>query len=93
MDNNVRQLIEQVNLNPEDFTDEFPDSLEGETVLGSPKIFGLNRDNVLFKVVGGFGALKGCTGTCCFVTRICDGVTGRIERHEIIAVKNVKQKD
>jgi len=78
--------IEELGLKPEEFSSDSI-NLEGHIVLGDPKCFGKNKDNCLFKATGGFGCSPEHSGTAVYVTRLSDGVEGRIERYEIIAFK------
>jgi hypothetical protein len=78
--------LKQMGLNPKDYTVESPESLVGHIVVTDPGKETTPETN-LFKVTGGFGAEMGCRGTGVFVTRISDGVEGRVERYQIIARK------
>jgi hypothetical protein len=79
--------IKELGLNPDEFTTEAPEDLTGRVVLVDPKLYGKSADRCLFKATGGFGCHLGCRGSCIFSQRIADGLEGRIERYEVIAVR------
>jgi hypothetical protein len=85
------KTLKSIGLNPDEFTTEYPQSLVGHVVVGDPKaFFTKDKDSLLFEVTGGFGAELGAIGSALFVKRVSDGQEGRIERHDIIAMKKVE---
>jgi hypothetical protein len=75
-------------IDPKDFASSL--NLTNRTVLTDPKSFGPRKENCLFKATGGFGCGPNSRGHCVFVNRLSDGVQGRIERYDVIAVRTLE---
>jgi hypothetical protein len=84
--------IKALGLDPNNFSTEGV-NLEGRTVLADPKTFGKTKELCLFKATGGFGCHPELRGTCVYVERLFDGMKGRIERYDVIAVQNEPAKE
>jgi len=78
------QEIKDLVLKPSDFSTESVD-LTNRTVLVDNS-YGANR---LFKETGGFGCSLKSRGSCIFATCLASGMSGRIERYEVIAVRTL----
>jgi hypothetical protein len=78
------KAIKDLGLKPSDFSAESVD-LTNRTVLVDNG-YGANR---LFKATGGFVCSPQSRGSCIFATCLASGMSGRIERYDVIAVRTL----
>lgn len=83
------KTITDLGLDPKDFSTDGSVNLTNRTVLTDPKSFGQRKENCLFKATSGFGCNPHLSGSAIFADRLSDGVSGRIEREDVIAVRTL----
>ncbi len=84
------KVIADLGLDPKDFSTDGSVNLTNRTVLMDPNSFGQRKENCLFKATSGFGCNPQLRGSTIFADRLSDGVSGRIEREDVVAVRTLE---